>query len=231
MADSVHINSASIVAARLKEARLRSGLSTRAVAAEVAKRFPNTPLSHSSIANWEKAGASSPPISGIAMLAEVYERDVAWFLEPSQPLRGVRYRYLSSRVLVRERHQYETEAQHWLEGYVKLEQRLRERLNGDYDILTSWRTLDPPDLAKAVRELWEYRDGDPIRSVIEIMEGFGIRVIELRSAFRIDGLAAQFGNEYAVVLNPSMFSTGIATVLARQPRPWTTGPSSSPAAC
>ena len=203
MTDSIHIDSASIVAVRLKEARLRSGLSTRAVAEEIAKRFPQSPLSHATIANYEKPGGASPPVNSIAMLADVYEREVAWFLEKSQPLLGVRYRSLSSRVLVRERHQFETEAQHWLEGYLKIEQRLRKRLNGIHKIEASWRDLSPADLALAVRELWDYRDGDPIKSVVAIMEGFGIRVIELRSAFRIDGLAARFGSEYAVVLNPT----------------------------
>src|SRR5262245_59625317 len=128
MLDAVHITSSEIVAVRLKEARLRSGLSTRAVSAEIAKRFPESPLSHATIANYEKSGASSPPVKFIAMLADVYQREVGWFLERSQPLRGVRYRQTSSRVLVRERHLYETEAQHVLEGYVRLEQRLNSPL-------------------------------------------------------------------------------------------------------
>jgi Zn-dependent peptidase ImmA (M78 family) len=35
------------------------------------------------------------------------------------------------------------------------------------------------------------------------MEEFGIRVIELSTPYRIDGIAALFGSEFAVVLNPS----------------------------
>lgn len=202
MSESISIESASIVAARLKEARARAGLSTRAVADQIARLFPQSPLSHGTIANYEKAKGASPPVKNIAMLAEVYKRDVSWFLERSQPLVGVRYRYLQSRVLLRERHQFETEAQHCLEGYVKVERHLKNQLVADHRIDASWRSLPPDELAKVVREKFECGVLGPVRSVVEILEGFGVRVVELPSALRIDGLAARFGSEHVVVLNP-----------------------------
>jgi Zn-dependent peptidase ImmA (M78 family)/transcriptional regulator with XRE-family HTH domain len=202
MQEVVNVDSARIVAERLKEARLATGMSTRAVAAQMLARFQLS-ISHTAIAAYEKVdGRASVPMRVLALLAELYERPLDWFLQRSRPLRCIRYRYTSSRVLVSERHQYELRAQHWLESYAKLERRLGERLKrlrGD----SAYRGLSPSDMAEKVRE--DFRCGSqPIVSIISIMEEFGIRVIELASPFRIDGLAAMFGDELAVVLNPAV---------------------------
>ena len=202
MTQSIGSGSVATVAARMKEARISTGMSVRAVADLIAERFPDDSISHSTIANYEKASAS-PPVTVLEVLADVYQRPLPWFLERSEPLRGVRYRCASSRVLVRERNQYETQAQHWLEGYVRLERHLKQRLTSKKKIKKSYKDEPPEKLAEIVRTEWDYRPRDAIRSVIEIMEGFGIRVIELPTLSRIDGLAAQFGSEFAVVLNPS----------------------------
>ncbi|MCA9236459.1 MAG: ImmA/IrrE family metallo-endopeptidase [Planctomycetales bacterium] len=202
MTQSIHVDSAATVAARIKEARLATGMSTRAVADLIRDKFPGVSISHATIANYEKL-AASPPMKILEIFATIYERPLKWFLERSEPLRGVRYRCVSSRVLVRERNQYETQAQHWLEGYTRIERRLKQRLTPTKKIKAAYKDESPEKLAEIVRTEWDYRPKDAIRSVIEIMEGFGIRVIELQTPFRIDGLAAQFGSEFAVVLNPS----------------------------
>src|SRR5437762_693872 len=105
MIDAISIESAKIVAARLREARAATGLSTRAVAALLTNKL-GVPGSHNSIACFERTdGSVSPPVRILAMLAEIYERPLPWFLEKSKPLVGIRYRYTSSRVLVKERNQ------------------------------------------------------------------------------------------------------------------------------
>ena len=60
----------------------------------------------------------------------------------------------------------------------------------------------PIELAATVREKSKLREDDPVLSVVAAMEAFGIRVLELTTDVAIDGLAAVFGREFAVVLNP-----------------------------
>lgn len=126
----------------------------------------------------------------LAAIAEIYERPLHWFLEKSQPLIGIRYRYTSSRVLVKERHQFESLAQRWLEAYAKLERRLGERSLERYSP-KQFNAKGPAALAGEIRKVLGLKDGDPIFSVVSLMEDFGIRVIELPTMFRIDGLAAK----------------------------------------
>ena len=199
MQESISIETAKIVAVRLKEARLASGMSTRAVASVLEERHPDVAVSHTMIAKYEKASAT-PPVKVVTVLAEVYERPEEWFLERSMPLQRVSYRCLSSRVLVRERHQFEAQAQHWLEAYIKLERHLGKRVRR-----RRWsESIDAPDrLAESIRKSFKYKKTDPVYSVIEVMEEYGIRVVELPTSAKIDGLAATLGDEPVVVLNPS----------------------------
>ena len=201
MTDAINIKSAIIVATRLKEARAATGLSTRAVAALLAQKV-GSPVSHNTVARFERAdGSASPAINMLGAMAEIYERPLAWFLEKSTPLVGIRYRYTSSRVLVKERHQFESLAQRWLEGYVKLEKRIGPRLVGRFRP-RDFKNATPAELAGEIRKKLSLKESDPVQSIVTIMEDFGIRVIELPSEFRIDGLTAKFGDEIAVVLNP-----------------------------
>jgi Zn-dependent peptidase ImmA (M78 family) len=204
MTPTLQFSNANTVAVRLKEARLACGLSTRAVEELLKKRFPHTPVSHATIANYEKADSPSAPINVIDMLATIYQRPINWFLDRSTPLCDVRYRLTSSRVLVKERTQYEARAQHWLEAYVKLEERLDQRLRRKKLIEESFRSMDAVTLAAAIRKKYKLKSDDPIFSVIAILEDFGIRTIEMPTESRIDGFAARFGDEHCVVLNPSM---------------------------
>jgi Zn-dependent peptidase ImmA (M78 family) len=200
--DAISIGSAAVVAARLREARLAAGLSTRTVAGHLLSKF-NVRISHTALANYEKAiGGSSPPVRIIALIGEICERPLEWFLQESRPLTGIRYRYTSSRVLVKERHQFEAQAQHWLEAYDSLERRLRQRLIATKKI-ADFRIKEPIALAQKIRSSLDMKKREPIFSVVGILESFGIRVIELATPFRIDGLTARFGDEIAVVLNPS----------------------------
>ncbi len=189
------------LAAKLKEARIAAGLSTYAAAAAVAKRFPGLAISHATIANYEKC-AAAPTIDVIAALAMVYDRPLSWFLEPGLPLTGIRYRFLSSKTRIKERHQFECQSLYWLEGYIKLERRLGQPLRR-----TKHPNVDPSmsalDAARAVRKSLNLKEVDPVPSVIEILEGFGIRTIEMPTSLAIDGFAARLGGDPAVVLNPS----------------------------
>ena len=65
--------------------------------------------------------------------------------------------------------------------------------------------LDPVNLALEVRRhLGFLEDADLIPSVVDVLEKFGIRVIENPTDLSIDGLAARYGQSYVVVLNSTV---------------------------
>lgn len=186
------------LAQKLKAARAATGLSTRAVSNRIGKQ---PAISHSTIANYEKA-RTMPTLEVLAVLANVYERPLTWFLETGPALSGIRYRNLKSKVRVGDRHLFEAKAQHWLEAYVRLESRLGKPLRPKHPLPEI--APDEPDhvIAAKVRKILKLKDDMPIPSVVSVLEQFGVRTIELPTDLRIDGLAGRFGDEFTVVLNP-----------------------------
>ena len=184
---------------KLKSARRGVGLSTRAVAERLlARRFA---ISHATIANYEK-GRTAPTLPVLAALADLYERPLNWFLESGPALTGVRYRNLRSKVRVADRQRYEVAALRWLEAYLKLEERLKKPLVRRAPALSVSPEETGAHLAKRLRKELDLGDG-PIPSMVELLERFAIRVIELPTDMRIDAMAARMGNKQIVVLNPN----------------------------
>tara|TARA_R110002095_G_scaffold215553_1_gene210107 strand:+ start:832 stop:1974 length:1143 start_codon:yes stop_codon:yes gene_type:complete len=188
------------LASKLKSARTLTGMSTRAVAKQLSKGFS---ISHATIANYE-SGKTVPPIDILASLAHLYDRPLNWFLERSQSLTGVRYRNLKSRVRSAELHQFEANVQRWIDAYVSVEQRLNKTLKSSTCKIKNQRKLAPDALSRSVRETLGLSSEDPISSVVELLEAFGIRVLEEPTDLRIDGLAARYSDEYVVILNPTV---------------------------
>jgi len=186
------------VADKLREARKGAGISTREVAEILSGRFP---VSHATIANYEK-GRSQPTLSLLVALAEVYDRPVNWFLERGPMLTGIRYRNLPSRLRELDKHRYEAAALRWLEGYIKIEQFLGKPLRQRLSPAAPPARVNPSAFARTIREQLGIADTAPVPSVIDALEAFGIRVIEVETPLRIDGFAAMMGEEPVVVLNP-----------------------------
>jgi len=187
------------LAEKLKEARKGSGLSTRDVAEQLAGRFP---ISHGTIANYEK-GRSQPSLPLVAALAELYDRPLKWFLERGPMFTGIRYRNLSSRVRESEKHRYEAEALRWMEGYINIERFLQSPLPTIFTPPTPPPKVNPSAFATSIRTQLGISPDAPIPSVIDALEAYGIRVIEVPTALRIDGMAAMMGDKPVVVLNPA----------------------------
>src|ERR1700722_3226530 len=185
---------------KLLSARKLTGMSTRAVAEKLAKRFP---ISHATIANYE-TGRSTPPMDVLAALADLYDRPINWFLERGKSLTGVRYRNLKSRVKERELHQFEADVQRWVDAYVAVEGRVKRPLTSSINETRFKSTMNADDLSREVRRLLEFSEDDPIPSVVEVLENFRVRVLEQPTDLRIDGLAAKYDQEYIVVLNPTV---------------------------
>jgi Zn-dependent peptidase ImmA (M78 family)/DNA-binding XRE family transcriptional regulator len=185
---------------KLQSARKLAGLSTRAVAEKLATRFS---ISHATVANYE-SGKSSPPMDMLAALADLYDRPINWFLERGKSLTGVRYRNLKSRVKERELHRFEADVQRWVDAYVAVETRLKRPLLSSIKETRFSSTIDADDLSREVRRMLQIPEGDAIPSVVEVLEKFRVRVLEQPTGLRIDGLAAKYGDEYVVVLNPTV---------------------------
>lgn len=186
------------LASKLKAARTLAGMSTRTVAEKLSKRFP---ISHATVANYE-IGRTVPPMDVLGALADLYGRPLNWFLERGRSLAGVRYRNLKSRVRMMDIHRFEADIQRWLDAYVALEQSLNRPL---MPTITNFRPepgAGVDDLARQVRRTLGFGEEEPVPSVVEVLEQFGIRVLENSTDLRIDGLAAKYEGQYVIVLNP-----------------------------
>lgn len=181
---------------RLQSARKAAAMSTRAVAEALERR--GRLLSHATIANYER-GRTLPPLDVVAALADLYGLPVNWFLQPHAVLAKVCYRALK-KVGVKDKRQFEADAQRWLEGYRRLEAALGDPLRSTLSDFRVRESENAESLAERLRK--ELLVGDrPIPSVIEVLHRFGVRVLSLRTAVAIDGLAATFEDEPVVVLN------------------------------
>jgi Zn-dependent peptidase ImmA (M78 family)/DNA-binding XRE family transcriptional regulator len=188
------------LAGKLKTARSLTGMSTRAVSAKLAKRFA---VSHATLANYE-SGRTVPPMDVLAALADLYERPVTWFLERGRGLTGVQYRNLKSRVRMSDLHTFEADVQRWIDAYVALESRLGRVLTKTATISRPKQDEAPDTLSRCVRRELGVSEDEPISSVVEVLERFGIRVLENPTELRIDGLAAKYDGEFVVVLNSTV---------------------------
>lgn len=186
------------LARRLLEARRETGKSTYSVVDDLPKRVA---ISHATLAAYER-GESSPPIDVLAALADYYHRPLNWFLEARDSLEGLRYRNLPSRIGVKEKRQFEATAAKWVDAYFNLERHLGEKPNQSR-MIASTDGVGPKQLAQSVREQLRIADDQPIVSVVDLLESFGTRVIELPTTLAIDGFAARHGDDSVVVLNPA----------------------------
>lgn len=184
---------------RLRAARLSARLSTRDVASRLHR---NAGISHATLANYER-GKTQPTLDTLAALAALYQRPVIWFISSGPQLSGICYRNLVSRIGVRERERFEAEVQKWVDAYMRLEERLRARRRQRFNGVPS-PDSDPKRLAEWVRSQVSIDTEQPIPSVIELLDRFGVYALELAAPVAVDGLAAMYGRDHVVVLNSSV---------------------------
>lgn len=189
----------SSVAESLKSAREAMGWSCRTAV----QKLPNDcSISHTTLTKYER-GAAPPNTRVLAGLCLIYEIKMESLFKRGTYLKGIRYRNLKSRVKKSELTRYEAQSTKWLNAYVAAERHFGSRLSAsisfDIDPLES-----PAAQAASLRHELGISDDQPIASVVEILEALGVRVIEVDTESAIDGLSAQFGEDYAVVLKPSV---------------------------
>lgn len=180
---------------RLRAAREALGYSTRIVARELSRR--GLPVSHATVANYE-SGRTVPGLPTIKAIAAFYEKPADWFLGSGPVLNGVRYRCLKA-VRVSEKRAFEAEASGWLQAYIELENVLGVVLSPTIHVTA--KTSSGAELAKAVRSKLQLDPMQTVPSIINVLEQFGVRTIQVWSDARIDALAANFGSMPVVVLN------------------------------
>jgi Zn-dependent peptidase ImmA (M78 family)/transcriptional regulator with XRE-family HTH domain len=184
---------------RLALARSSARLSLREAAASLTD---DCRVSHVMLGKYERS-LVIPPLNVLVALANLYKRPLTSFFSESPRLTGIRYRNAKSMVRQRDRTWFEANAQRWLDAYVRLERRLEQPLTNRVKVPTIAHTDDPVKVASEMRKALGIRCDAPIPSVIECIERCGIRVIELPTELKIDGIAGRFGHELVVVLNPS----------------------------
>jgi Zn-dependent peptidase ImmA (M78 family) len=187
------------VATRLREARLEAGLSSRSVAMGLPARLK---LSHATLHSYER-GLTSPPLPILAILADFYGRPLNWFLQRSEGLSGFRYRNEKSRVSLTDKRRFQAQSAKWVDAYIGLEHRLKDPLRNLRRNFSVDPSLPGKKLAEKVRAELALRDDEPVVNVISVLEGFGIRTLEMPTELRVDGMAARWGASFVIVLNPN----------------------------
>lgn len=202
MAKSVVIRIDRNLARRLREARREVGLSTRAVSAKLPRRFA---VSHTTIASYEN-GTTTPPIDILGALATLYQRPLNWFLENRESLGEFRYRNLRARTPLAERRQFEAVSCKWAEAYLRLGRHLKDQHRfRATTVYTGQEDLSPEMMAAVVRtEYLDLDDRQPIMNMVGALESFSAWALEIKSSFGTDGATARHGNEFVVVINPSV---------------------------
>ena len=184
---------------RLKTARQGAGMSTRAVAERLKKR--DFTISHATIANYERS-KTIPSLTLLAVMADVYGLPINWFLQAEAVLTNVCYRALK-KVSMKDKRQFEANAQRWLDGYRRLETKMGKRLRNNLVDFRVQSNENGRNVAKRLRSRLKLGDR-PVPSTIDVLHMFGVRVISIDAMVGIDGLAAKLEKESVVVLNSGL---------------------------
>lgn len=186
------------IAGRLRLARETAGFSTRSAARRLQEL--GHAITHATVSNYE-TGKSIPPVAILDALAIIYERSREWFYSTGPSFAGIRYRSLKA-VRVGDKRSFEGEALGWFTAYLATEAKVSDPLEAPEDFKIK-ATESGASVAKRIREHYGFGD-HPVTSVVRVAEDFGIRVIQLSSAARIDGFAAMLGDVPVVAVNDSL---------------------------
>jgi Zn-dependent peptidase ImmA (M78 family) len=201
------------LARRLREARRETGLSTRAVAARLPRRFA---VSHATIASYEN-GTTVPPVDLLGVLANFYKRPLNWFLEDRDTLGEFRYRNLPSRVPLTEKRQFEAIAGKWAEAYLKLDRFLSADRLRRSEVVDANSESVPEKLATLIRrDHLRLDDDQPIQNMIGVLETFSAWALEVKAPFSTDSAAARLGDNFVVVVNPVITNERVRLIAAHE---------------
>lgn len=180
---------------RLKSARKMAGFSLQ----ELSDRMKN-PVSKQAIQKYEK-GVMMPDSSSLLSLSKALEVRPDYFFREPIELRSVEFRKKST-LGVKEQERIKAMASDFVERYHELEACLGidTPFHNPLEGITIKSDKDIESAAEALRKNWMLGN-DPIPDVIEMLEGYGVRVLMMQTHNEFDGLSAMAGNTPVIVLN------------------------------
>jgi Zn-dependent peptidase ImmA (M78 family) len=198
------------IAERLRQARDTTGYSTREVSRKLQEM--GRAVSHTTVANFE-ARRAVPSIELLDALAVIYERSRDWFYSSGPSFSGIQYRALKA-VRVADKRKFEGESLGWMLAYIAAEQKVNDPAEAPRDFRIK-RDETGAIVARRIRDYYKFGDY-PIPSISRLAENFGIRVIQLESQARIDGMAAMLGSMRVVVVNTTLANDRLRMNLAHE---------------
>ena len=173
---------------RLKLARKRSGMSLRALSAEVGGI-----VSAQAIGKYER-GLMMPSSTVAIALSDALDISLSYLLSPSSvSLESVEFRKLAS-TRARERAAVEAETLDYVDRYLQIEEILGiDTSDWERPDTAPYRVNvmeDAESAATAVRAAWNL-GSDPIPNMVELLDERGIKVFKLILPERVDGLGCQ----------------------------------------
>jgi Zn-dependent peptidase ImmA (M78 family)/transcriptional regulator with XRE-family HTH domain len=186
-----------IFSQRLKSARLMSGLSMD----ELCSKMQNK-VSKTAISRYEK-GEMMPDSSVVISLSNALNVKVDYFFRPfTVSLRNIEFRKRASlnsgkRLLSIKEHIFDK-----IERYVEIENILciDSGFSTDFSAKTVKSRSDIYVLAEGLRKEWDLGIGS-INNVVELLENHGIKVVEIESGRKFDGLSGFLDKIPVIVLN------------------------------
>ena len=186
---------------RLKLARKRSGLSLRALSAQI-----DGLVSAQAIGKYER-GAMMPSSTVAIALAKSLDVSTSYLLSPSNvSLESVEFRKEAS-AKAKERAVVEAEVLDSVDRYLQIEQILgvddSSREQQDWTPYDVQSVEDAEDAAVSLRVTWDL-GSRPIPDITELLEERGIKIIKLRLPSTVDGLTCDVrrtdGNDFSVIV-------------------------------
>ena len=178
---------------RIKSARLRADLSLRDLAEKVG-------VSAQAISKYERE-LDVPGSAALIQLARALQVRVEYFLRPTSiSLSRPSYRSHTSKLLARDQAIVHAQVEDWLERYLTIEELVDGQAEFHLpDITRRVAAFDEIEqVALDLRAAWQL-GLDPIESLIEVLEGCGIKVGMVAGADHFDGLTL-IANEISPVI-------------------------------
>jgi len=184
---------------RIRAARRIAGLSQEKLRLKVG-------VTKQSISKYENDKAV-PGSAVLLRIARAVDVQVDFFLRPAPMPRVIQpaYRAHCSRLRQKDRQAIEERVREWLERYLELESFLPGSYYQRFVMPKSFPRLvhsmdEAEDRAVELREAWKLGLG-PINSVVEVLEGMGIRVCAVDASVGFDGLTFETeAGQYVIVI-------------------------------
>lgn len=129
-----------------------------------------------------ETGKSTPKLETLQMISKVLESSITELLMPVRIPKAVRFR---AKKTLRTRNEILSEVAKWLETYSELEALVEQELEDPHikdvrrEIANLSSNAKVGKAAKAIRELWEIGEDEPIRNISGLFDKHGVKVLSI----------------------------------------------------